>query len=87
MYVILVYDIEESRVAKVLKICRKYLNWVQNSVLEGEISQASLKRLQLELKRTINEEEDSVIFYILRTTKYLKKETLGIEKGGFDNFL
>ncbi|WP_218185040.1 CRISPR-associated endonuclease Cas2 [Sulfuracidifex tepidarius] len=25
LYVILVYDIDETRVAKVLKICRKYL--------------------------------------------------------------
>ncbi len=87
MYVILVYDIEESRVAKILKICRKYLKWVQNSVLEGEISRVSLKKLQLELKRAINEEEDSVIFYILRTTKYMKKEIMGQEKGGFDNIL
>ena len=34
MFVILVYDVGEKRVAKVLKICRKYLTWVQNSVLE-----------------------------------------------------
>ena len=43
MFIILVYDVGEKRVAKVLKICRKYLNWVQNSVLEGEISCQSEK--------------------------------------------
>ncbi|WP_427338327.1 CRISPR-associated endonuclease Cas2 [Caloranaerobacter sp. DY30410] len=31
MFVILVYDVEQKRVAKVLKTCRKYLYWVQNS--------------------------------------------------------
>ena len=82
MFIILVYDVGEKRVAKVLKICRKYLNWVQNSVLEGEISAANLKKLKLELKRAINEEEDSVIFYILRTTKYSERHTMGIKKGG-----
>jgi CRISPR-associated protein Cas2 len=80
--VILVYDVGEKRVAKVLKTCRKYLNWVQNSVLEGEISAADLKKLKLELKRAINEEEDSVIFYILRTTRYSERQTMGIKKGG-----
>lgn len=87
MFVILVYDVGEKRVGKVLKICRKYLNWVQNSVLEGEISDASLKKLKLELKRTINEDEDSVIFYLLRTTKYSERQTLGIKKGGDEMFI
>ena len=86
MFVILVYDVGENRVSKVLKICRKYLNWVQNSVLEGEISAADFKRLKLELKRAINEEEDSVIFYILRTTKYSERQTMGIKKGGDELF-
>jgi len=87
MFLILVYDVGEKRVGKMLKICRKYLNWVQNSVLEGEISEASYKKLKLELKRVINEEEDSVIFYILRTTKYSESESMGIKKGGDDKFL
>lgn len=87
MFVILVYDVGENRVSKVLKICRKYLNWVQNSVLEGEISAADFKRLKLELKRAINEEEDSVIFYILRTTRYSERQTLGIKKGGDELFI
>lgn len=84
MFVIVVYDVGEKRVAKVLKICRKYLTWVQNSVLEGEISEASFKKLKLELKKAIKESEDSVIFYILRTTKYSERETMGIRKGGED---
>ena len=39
MYLIMVYDINEKRVKKVLKIGRKYLDWIQNSVLEGEITE------------------------------------------------
>ncbi|MCS7256766.1 MAG: CRISPR-associated endonuclease Cas2, partial [Thermomicrobium sp.] len=35
MYVIVAYDVGVERVARVLKICRKYLTWVQNSLLEG----------------------------------------------------
>ena len=47
MYVILVYDCGEKRVGKMLKLCRKYLNWIQNSVFEGEISEVKLKELTL----------------------------------------
>jgi len=81
MYVIMVYDIKEERVNKVLKIGRKYLNWMQNSVLEGEITRAKLVKLKIELKGVIDREEDSIIFYKLRTKKFFDRETMGIEKG------
>ena len=82
MHVILVYDIGEKRVAKVLKTCRKYLHWVQNSVFEGEITNANLVRLKGELKRIIKKEKDSVVIYQFRTLNYSKREILGQEKGG-----
>ncbi len=84
MFVILVYDVNQKRVGKVLKTARKYLNWVQNSVLEGEISEANLKKLKKELGMIMNVEEDSAIIYQLRTTKYSQREIIGIEKGGVD---
>ncbi len=87
MFVIAVYDVGQKRVGKVLKTCRKYLYWVQNSVLEGDINESSFKRLKLELNDIIDKEYDSVIFYTFRTTKYSERETMGIKKGGDDNFL
>ena len=87
MFVIVVYDMGEKRVAKALKTCRKYLNWVQNSVFEGEISKANIKKLKMELGRFMNDDEDSVIFYILRSTKYSERQILGLEKGNVDMFL
>jgi len=87
MYVIMVYDIKEERVNKVLKIGRKYLNWMQNSVLEGEITRAKLVKLKIELKGVIDREEDSIIFYKLRTKKFFDRETMGIEKGADEQIL
>jgi CRISPR-associated protein Cas2 len=78
----MVYDVNEKRVNKVLKIGRKYLDWIQNSVLEGEITEAKFEKLKLELKKVIKDDEDSVVFYILRTTMYSKREILGQTKGG-----
>jgi len=87
MRVILVYDINVKRVAKVLKICRKYLHWVQNSVFEGEITEAKLEKLKRELRAIINEEEDSVIIYTFKTGWYTGRELIGVKKGGEEVFL
>ncbi|SHF40633.1 CRISPR-associated protein, Cas2 family [Desulfofundulus australicus DSM 11792] len=82
MYIILVYDVNVARVGKVLKIARKYLNWVQNSVLEGELTEATFRALKFDLERIINPEEDSLLFYVLGNRKYAKRELIGVKKGG-----
>jgi len=81
MFVILVYDVEQKRVAKVLKKCREYLFWVQNSVFEGELTEMKLRQLKRELKAIIDEEYDSVIIYRFESTRYSSREVMGLEKG------
>lgn len=51
MYLIMVYDIGEKRVQKVLKLSRKYLYWVQNSVVEGELSDGNFKKTQGRIRK------------------------------------
>ena len=81
MFVILYYDVGEKRCSKMLKICRKYLQWVQNSVFEGEISVASLEKLNYEINEIIKPEEgDSVIIYKFRTKRYTERVVFGIDK-------
>lgn len=87
MYIILVYDIGEKRVVKMLKLCRQYLNWIQNSVFEGEISEVKLKELYLYAKEIMNTEYDSLIVFKSRQQKWLEKEVIGKEKSTLDKFL
>lgn len=87
MYVILVYDCGERRVAKMLKLCRKYLNWIQNSVFEGEISEVRLKELLSSAKKFIDESEDSIIVFKGLNHSSLEKEIVGKERCSIDNFL
>lgn len=65
-----------------LKVARKYLHWVQNSVLEGELTEASFRKLKAELERVVNQKEDMVLFYILGNQRYARRELLGVRKGG-----
>ena len=87
MYVILVYDVGEKRVGKMLKLCRKYLHWIQNSVFEGEITEVKLKELKHHAKQIMDEDADSIIIFKSRDEKWLYKEILGAERSSIDNFL
>jgi CRISPR-associated protein Cas2 len=87
VFAIVVYDVSQSRVAKVLKHCRRYLYWVQNSVFEGQITSAQLRIMKDGLRKIIDPSEDSVIIYTFRTMKYSSVETLGVKKGGEDSIL
>ncbi len=87
MYIIIVYDVEQKRVAKVCKYLRKYLHWIQNSVFEGEVSEGKFKELQTGLKRIINKEVDSILFFKLRASYDVEKEVMGVEKAPVESIL
>ena len=87
MYCILVYDVGTKRVAKMLKLCRRYLNWIQNSVFEGEISELKLKELIFKAKQIMDEQQDSLIIFSSRNKRWLDKQIIGLEKMSTDNFL
>ena len=78
MYVILVYDIGVKRVSRIQKICKNYLFPVQKSVFEGNITEAKLDSLKMELKQSMDTSMDSIIIYHLDSVKYAKKEQIGI---------
>ncbi len=75
------------RVNRVKKFLRKHLNWVQNSVFEGELTKADFEEVKLGLNEIIDREEDMVVFYILRSEKALKKEVLGFDKSKIDEII
>lgn len=87
MYIILVYDVEQKRVGKMLKLCRRYVNWIQNSVFEGEITEVKLKELLSEARKIMHKEKDSIILFKSRQEKWLEKEVIGKEKNELDNVI
>lgn len=87
MYVILVYDIDQRRVAKMLRLCRIYLNWIQNSVFEGEITEVKLKELIQKAKKIMDPDYDSLIIFKTRQEKWLEKTIIGRDKNALDMIL
>jgi len=87
MYVIIAYDVNVERVNKVKKFLRKYLNWIQNSLFEGELSEADLEEVKVGLNKIINKEEDMIVIYKLRTEKAMKREIIGIDKSQIDEII
>lgn len=87
MYVILVYDVNVKRVAKMLKLCRRYLHWIQNSVFEGDLTELKYKELVYEIEQIINKKEDSVIIFKSRQSRWLDKSIVGLDKNKLDQFL
>ena len=87
MYVILVYDMKQQRVGRMLKLCRRYLHWIQNSVFEGEISEVKLAELVVKARGVLNEEEDSLILFKSRTQQWLEKQVIGQERSSLGSIL
>lgn len=85
MYIIIIYDLKDNQ-QKVNKICKKYLNWVQNSAFEGDITESKFKQLKKEINNNI-EKNDSILIYTLKDKSNLNKEKIGNEKNVLSNFI
>lgn len=79
-YIFVFYDVNESRVNKVFKVCKKYLNHFQNSVFRGNITPGDTIKLKNEIKKIINTEEDFVSFVEVLNEDSYKETSLGISK-------
>ena len=77
MFVILVYDVNQKRVQKVMKKCRGYLHHVQRSVFEGNLTESQLKKLKNELMDLINVKTDAITIYTVGSMRYSTKESIG----------
>lgn len=79
-YIFLFYDVNQKRVNKIFKICKKYLIHYQNSVFRGEITTKNLLKLKNELSQIIDEKEDFLSIIKLRSEKDVLEEIMGTEK-------
>lgn len=79
-YAFLFYDVNEKRVNKVFKVCKKYLSHYQKSVFRGEITPSNLMLLRKTLNKIINQQEDFICIIKLMNSGVFGEEVLGNQK-------
>ncbi len=77
---VIVYDVGVERVNKIRIYLKQYLNWVQNSVFEGELTEPEYMKIMNHLKEIIDESLDHVICYKSRDKRYLDTDEIGSRK-------
>ena len=83
-YVFVMYDIADeenesgkNRVAKVFKICKKYLQHHQKSVFRGAITPSKLIKMREELKKVIDTKLDFISIIKLPNGSSFEEEKIG----------
>lgn len=76
-YAFLFYDVNEKRVGKVFKVCKKYLSHFQKSVFRGEISPSKLIRLKNDLNKVVSTDEDFICIIKLMNNSVYGEEIIG----------
>ena len=80
-YAFVFYDVNEKRVNKVFKVCKKYLSHFQKSVFRGEMSPSKLISFKKELNKVINKNEDFICIIKLMNDNVFGEEVLGVASG------
>jgi len=78
-YAFLFYDVNEKRVQKVFKVCKKYLSHFQKSVFRGEITPAKLISLRKDLNKVIDKNQDFICIIKLLNGNIFDEEILGAQ--------
>ena len=86
-YVFLFYDIADedsdkgkNRVAKVFKICKKYLKHHQKSIFRGDITPANQLKMLNELKKVIDKNLDFITVIKTLSAGSFAEESIGTPK-------
>jgi len=86
MYLLVVYDTDKKNCAKLHKALKRYLNWNQNSVFEGIVTEAQY----VEIRNLLDDKrvpESHITLYRIESEKILEREELGESRGNVSNIL
>ncbi len=87
MYYLIVYDVDVKRVNRLHKYLKRYLNWIQNSVFEGELGDADYVAVKKQINNIIDKDMDSVLIFKLRDKYSFEKEIVGKERNSITNVI
>ncbi|MBP3041924.1 CRISPR-associated endonuclease Cas2 [Bacillaceae bacterium Marseille-Q3522] len=76
-YAFVFYDVNEKRVNKVFKICKKYLTHYQLSVFRGPITPSNFMKMKKELELIVDKSEDFITFITCMNENAFNEMTIG----------
>ncbi|MBV4423473.1 CRISPR-associated endonuclease Cas2 [Clostridium tyrobutyricum] len=85
-YAFVFYDVNEKRVNKIFKICKKYFHHHQNSVFRGSITPSKLIKLKSELNKIVADKDFVTIIKLINDSCF-EEETLGINDKNTENLI
>lgn len=85
-YVVIVYDVQADRTPKFLKYLRRYLEHVQNSVFEGQLTEGTFTEVKSDLESML-EPGESVILYRMSSNDYVDRTVFGDDPMDDSQFL
>lgn len=85
MYVIVAYDTESKNCPRLHKCLKGFLNWNQNSVFAGELTEGQFFELRKRLE-AVKRPDTSITVFHCKDPDYLKRETIGSSKAAKENF-
>ena len=86
-YAFVFYDVNENRVQKVFKVCKKYLQHFQKSVFRGDMTPSKLILFRTELLKVIDKREDFICIIKVMNDAVFGEEILGNEQHESGNLI
>jgi CRISPR-associated protein Cas2 len=86
VYIVVVYDMEADRTQKMLKFLRRFLTHVQNSVLEGEVTEGDYERIRSGIEERLKPGESTIIYQV-SSEKMVDRTVFGEDPAEDDQFL
>ncbi len=84
---IIAYDIEVERLHKVYLVMKQYLNWIQNSAFEGDLSLGQLEELKAKVMKVIDEKNDSIVVFLVSNPEWIDRKVWGKERGLIESII
>ncbi len=84
MYIVVFYDVPAKRTRLYHKLLGRYLNWTQNSVFCGDLTEARYKKMRRDIEE-IMIEDDNLAFVSTANRHNIKVETVEGGTSAFDD--
>ncbi len=66
---------------------KQYLNWIQNSAFEGDLTQGQLEEMKLKVHSVIDPSRDCIVVFPMDNPKWLERTVWGRENGITDSVI